>query len=89
MLKLNIYAKNLANLNPEDNCFFIAKFKDNKLRDAVRISESDYWFHIENIPQTVFGYKLSDRGFPKYTPGKLWACYFEKDENAELFDAYP
>ena len=26
--ELNIYAKNLANLNPEDNCFFIAKDLD-------------------------------------------------------------
>jgi WD40 repeat protein len=71
------------------DCYFIAKFKDNKLRDAVKISESDYWFHIENIPQTVFGYKLTHRGFPKYTPGKLWSCYFEKDENSKLFEIYP
>lgn len=71
------------------DCRFIAKFRDDKLCDAVKISESDYWFHIENIQQTVFGCKLSHRGLTQYTLGKLWDCYFEKDENSKLFDIYP
>lgn len=64
--------------------FFVAKFRDNKLRDAVKISESDYWFHIENISQTVFGDKLSHRGLPEYTLARIWSCYREKEENLEL-----
>ncbi len=64
--------------------FFVAKLRDNVLCDAVQISESDYWFYIENIQQTVFGDKISHRGLPEYTLARIWTRYREKQQNLKL-----
>ena len=63
---------------------FVAKFKDNTLCDAVPISEREYWFYLENIDQTVFGDKLSHRGFSEHTLATIWAYYREKGQNLKL-----
>ncbi len=63
---------------------FVAKFKDNMLCDAVQISESDYQFYCENIEQTLFGYKLSHRGFCEHTLARIWAYYRAKGQDLKL-----
>ena len=59
---------------------FVAKLIDGRLCDTMQISRSDYWFYC----QTVFGYKINQRGTDEYTLGRLWENYREKGAKFEI-----